>query len=161
LWIKDREIEQLRAELAALQLQSSKGVQWYKGVKAALREQEPVGWTTEDFDTDKSATTYDRAVAERWAAKGWPVEPLYRYQRAIPEGWQPIETAPRDGTEILAYWWYDYRGDGVLTEGQAVVSWDEPHGWEDRQLGETCKAYTHWKPLPTPPMLEGQQENDK
>ena len=55
---------------------------------AALREQEPVGWTTEDFDTDKSATTYDRAVAERWAAKGWPVEPLYAApQPAIPEGW--------------------------------------------------------------------------
>jgi hypothetical protein len=76
-WVspETKELAQLRAKLAA------------------LREQEPVGWTTEDFDTDKSATTYDRAVAERWAAKGWPVEPLYRYPPAIPDGFVrvPVE----------------------------------------------------------------------
>lgn len=38
---------------------------------------EPVGWYTEDHLTDRSATTYDRTVADRWRAKGWPVSPLY------------------------------------------------------------------------------------
>ena len=39
--------------------------------------QEPVAWFTEDHLTDKSATTWDATVAERWRAKGWPVDPLY------------------------------------------------------------------------------------
>ncbi|WP_459018023.1 hypothetical protein [Stenotrophomonas sp. PSU_St142] len=38
---------------------------------------EPIGWYTDDHLTDRSATTYDRTVAERWRAKGWPVSPLY------------------------------------------------------------------------------------
>ena len=40
--------------------------------------QEPFGWYTEDHLTDKSATTYDKSVADRWRAKGWPVHPLYK-----------------------------------------------------------------------------------
>lgn len=38
---------------------------------------EPVGWYTDDHLADRSATTYDRTVADRWRAKGWPVSPLY------------------------------------------------------------------------------------
>ena len=34
---------------------------------------EVVGWYTEDYLDDKSATTYSREVADRWLAKGWPV----------------------------------------------------------------------------------------
>jgi hypothetical protein len=43
-----------------------------------MREQiKPVAWRTEDHLTDKSATTYDSAMAERWRSKGWPVHALY------------------------------------------------------------------------------------
>ncbi|MGP1666243.1 MAG: hypothetical protein ACTS5I_10120, partial [Rhodanobacter sp.] len=35
-----------------------------------------VAWHTDDFATDKSATTYDKVVAARWIAKGWPVTSL-------------------------------------------------------------------------------------
>jgi hypothetical protein len=38
---------------------------------------EPFAWYTEDYLTDKSATTYDLATMERWKAKGWPVTPMY------------------------------------------------------------------------------------
>ncbi|MFT2133170.1 hypothetical protein [Stenotrophomonas maltophilia] len=48
---------------------------------------EPIGWYTEDHLTDRSATTYDRAVADRWRAKGWPVSPLY----AAPPAQQPAQ----------------------------------------------------------------------
>lgn len=37
----------------------------------------PIGWFTDDHLTDKSATTYDKAVAGRWCEKGWPVQALY------------------------------------------------------------------------------------
>lgn len=42
----------------------------------------PFAWYTEDYLTDKSATTYDLAAMERWKAKGWPVKPLYIEQPA-------------------------------------------------------------------------------
>jgi hypothetical protein len=44
---------------------------------ATLKAQEPIGWYTDDHLTDKSATTYDRAIAERWDEKGWQLWPLY------------------------------------------------------------------------------------
>ena len=45
---------------------------------------EPVAWFTEDHLTDKSATTYDPEIAKRWAAKGWPVDPLYTHPTQPP-----------------------------------------------------------------------------
>lgn len=39
--------------------------------------QPPAAWYTDDHKTDKSATTYDSAVALRWKSKGWPITPLY------------------------------------------------------------------------------------
>lgn len=40
---------------------------------------EPFAWRTDDYETDRSATTYDHEVKRRWIAKGWPVWPLYSY----------------------------------------------------------------------------------
>jgi hypothetical protein len=64
--------------------------------------------------------------------------------------WQPIETAPKDGTEIL------------LGHSEAVFSgwWskntDEGEGWTSGQTNiyEDYVAYpaTHWMPLPAPPL---------
>lgn len=66
--------------------------------------------------------------------------------------WQPIETAPRDGTEIL----------GWCEIGVVVVSWNEqrfhknpkPYWDSNRQsvtwMREYCQP-THWQPLPQPP----------
>lgn len=46
---------------------------------------EPVGWYTEDHLDDKSATTYNAEVAQRWRAKGWPVTPLYLHPKPVPD----------------------------------------------------------------------------
>lgn len=43
---------------------------------------EPFAWYTEDYLTDKSATTYDVGVSVMWTVKGWPVTPLYTSQPA-------------------------------------------------------------------------------
>jgi hypothetical protein len=60
--------------------------------------------------------------------------------------WQPIETAPKDGTWILA------TSGGVAY----VVSWfytGPQHGWW-ATADEADRAPTHWMPLPDPPLKE-------
>lgn len=60
------------------------------------------------------------------------------------QSWQPIETAPKDGTSILAT---EIDGEPVVSyfdEGGWVYSWhayDGYHHWNP----------THWQPLPAPP----------
>lgn len=61
-------------------------------------------------------------------------------------GWQPIETAPKDGTKVLGY--CDAYGNVV------VMEWFVYHGcravWETVD-GESEVEPTHWMPLPNPP----------
>jgi hypothetical protein len=56
------------------------------------------------------------------------------------QGWQPIETAPKDGTAILLC------GAGVRLGFWNGRSWDDGDFFND--LGD---AFTHWMPIPTPP----------
>ena len=69
--------------------------------------------------------------------------------------WQPIETAPRDGTIFLAI---NAKGSMKGFKYQFVYSdlqpdnqiWSTDAGW--RNPGMDWPAYfTHWMPLPTPP----------
>lgn len=74
-------------------------------------------------------------------------------------GWQPIETAPKDGT-IADMWcalgfrrenirWVDEQREGVKHPSCIM------DGWKDREMDawgsykET--SFTHWMPLPEPP----------
>lgn len=60
------------------------------------------------------------------------------------DDWQPIETAPKDGTEILAYW------EGHMD----VMSWDQDMENFTDDLGYTVRGNrqpSHWQPLPEPP----------
>lgn len=62
--------------------------------------------------------------------------------------WRPIETAPMDGTHILAYdpEWTDH-------PGIAVLQWSHTE-WENAYSEVETDwdwAPTHWLPLPIPP----------
>ena len=68
--------------------------------------------------------------------------------RAAGPEWQPIETAPRDGTYILAspYWIGNPRAD--------VVNWHKAQrseGWLNIREGYIPGKPTHWLPIPEPP----------
>lgn len=63
--------------------------------------------------------------------------------------WRPIETAPKDGTKILA--WYDGQGHLLVHWGYAYGI----RGWLDRN-GNIEYTPTHWMPFPKPPQ-EGKQ----
>ncbi len=73
--------------------------------------------------------------------------------------WQPIETAPKDGTHILAhgtYQWEDYVHN--QKSGSVVVAWYDAEGWgvscwvlvNSNPYQDRCQP-THWMPLPPPP----------
>ena len=72
----------------------------------------------------------------------------------IEQDWQPIETAPRDGTAVLC-WPFNYSS---LFEGKAepeivIGFFSENDWWCESNVSKTFDP-THWRPLPTPP--EGQ-----
>lgn len=116
----------------------------------------------------------DRAEFEKWASKQasrfgreWSLERTkidsyshhathYAYlgwQAARASVWRPIETAPKDGTEILAC-----DDDGI----RQVIRWGKNnhvpiYGWI-RQIelyGEEVDGFDAkiWQPLPTPPHI--------
>jgi len=91
--------------------------------------------------------------------------------------WQPIETAPKDGTKIMLFGrWKPYEqlsGGGpcyLLVSWSTVMSDGTGHQWMTdnlKGLGETlfpnlrqggAETYnvdwTHWQPLPAPPNPE-------
>ena len=65
--------------------------------------------------------------------------------------WQPIETAPRDGTEVLAWCDFDSLRCAIVIsyepndENPKWPWWD----WDCRGIHESVP--THWMPLPAPP----------
>lgn len=61
------------------------------------------------------------------------------------EAWQPIETAPRDGTRFLA------TEDG---RDHYALAWNSDGYWESycgQHVTQTPEP-THWQPLPKPPL---------
>lgn len=72
--------------------------------------------------------------------------------------WQPIETAPKDGTIILGWSEYEHfpapmcfgrpRDDDGAHKG-ARTTWNYADYLLDRAAGEVFP--THWQPLPAPP----------
>ena len=61
------------------------------------------------------------------------------------DNWQPIETAPRDGSWVLGHSSENAHEDVVY-----VMEWFERDGW--LKVYHDCSAHpTHWQPLPAPP----------
>lgn len=63
--------------------------------------------------------------------------------------WQPIETAPKDGTIVLLH-------RGILCFGYYFVGADKSCGWITSKIArnhdlQTIEPPTHWMPLPAPP----------
>lgn len=74
--------------------------------------------------------------------------------------WQPIETAPKDGTDILVFQpkFVKYNIDSWQRNRMAVVSWNTTNwtishvgGWECEEEFD-WDALTHWMPLPEAPL---------
>ena len=68
---------------------------------------------------------------------------------ALTDEWQPIETAPKDGSPVLIF---------VPSTGICMyVAWNRNGNWMVFDTGKGHSAHvdaTHWRPLPPPPALE-------
>ena len=79
------------------------------------------------------------------------------------DGWEPIETAPKDGTTILV-WSQLYGGVAVLAywDSDKYAKTPKPF-WatsSQRYVGKTAERKfppTHWRPLPPPPVSKGEK----
>lgn len=75
--------------------------------------------------------------------------------------WQPIETAPKDGTTILIYggtYFHDNDGSWNADDSQlkhVTTAYFRRDGWcmgfGESYNDEIWAKPTHWMPLPTPP----------
>lgn len=67
--------------------------------------------------------------------------------------WRPIETAPKDGTQIMV-WRRSSFGSGYFRLDRWTRDWREHEDWEGNREGQgegSMYPPTHWTPLPTPP----------
>lgn len=86
-------------------------------------------------------------------------EALDTLKQPAPDAWRPIETAPKDGTEVLLFKTFP-SGEPQIT---MASYWDYPgiEHWQRGWRTEKCKEQlsisnpTHWQPLPQPPSGEG------
>lgn len=88
------------------------------------------------------------------------IEPFLARRGAgvVPAGWRPIETAPKDGTEFLAYDSHAKKQDvcnWVQFGAQRGEVWatqsDSEYGPGKDEFGYLPQHITHWMPLPEPP----------
>lgn len=76
--------------------------------------------------------------------------------------WQPIETAPKDGTDVIVMYmhintqivhnafWNDYED----ADKDEIGWWSYEHSEVSRIKLDDWMSPTHWMPLPAPPTLE-------
>lgn len=79
----------------------------------------------------------ERAIAAAIAA----------YEAAL---WQPIETAPRDGTPILLV----CKEDGDVIEAHYTPDEGGDPCWYLDGMAYPTRLFTHWRPLPKPPEVK-------
>jgi hypothetical protein len=91
----------------------------------------------------------------------------------VGDGWQPIGTAPKDGTPILlaSPVGNETRISVGFWDAEFALGWDEAaerSSWRSAWTDGTVASFsyeeytelhpTHWRPLPDPPALAAQQE---
>lgn len=74
------------------------------------------------------------------------------------QGWQPIETAPKDGTHVIFATAYDGKIVHSVHSGAWGPAYDRgPNAWVEDYDYKICEP-THWMPLPQPPQADSQGE---
>lgn len=86
-------------------------------------------------------------------------------EAAREDGWQPIETAPKDGTRVLLWFeWHDLPVVGDFRYGRwwSVHSLGGNLAYPNGMDWEEVMKPAYWRPLPAPPAIAkatGQETN--
>lgn len=119
--------------------------------------------TPEMLEAGRATSTYPILVRDIWQAM----------HDAAPSGWQPIETAPKDGRKVILFylnrnklprtvmatWLTDERAAETDADGVGLeAGWYECiDNWDDySQVAIHEGEPTHWMPLPAPPSEKGE-----
>lgn len=79
--------------------------------------------------------------------------------------WRTIDSAPKDGTEIIGVFYYEWNYGDVTVYGPWTIAWDgkkwrsswdeseviEYSDWSGTDYKQLDSSPTHWMPLPNPP----------
>ncbi len=115
--------------------------EWTLDYMRSQQEPEVFAFRGRDGVLQSPSVTMHSAGMECFYAHPIPSAP------AVPE-WQPIETAPKDGTSVLGYWLGGKHDCAIHAVKFHKGRWWEPN--EDFRLSEP----THWMPLPDAPSTE-------
>jgi len=75
----------------------------------------------------------------------------------IADQWQPIETAPKDWTDVILF---DEERDPPVFEGYFSMEDGGRNCWMENQgMGSEPVNPTHWMPLPSPPRTKEGKAN--
>lgn len=129
---------------------------WNKRAQHAGEAREPVAWHIGNADgsINKIGAVYiRRSLAEKHIASyaegelDASIVPLYAAPQpaALPAGWQPIETAPKDGYAFLALLPDSDIAQPIWFDGEKFR-----HKWDNYVL-KAADMPTHWMPLPAAP----------
>jgi hypothetical protein len=108
---------------------------------AVVGEPEPIGYCSEYGLNKLASQAHHYCLSVSKAQENEFQFPIYASPSA-PEGWQPIETAPKDGRHVILY--CDYYGVGRC----AWESWRGVWRSDDPNHGIGFPQPTHWMPLP-------------
>ena len=124
-----------------------------RAMAAALAAEPPAPAPAADGEHEELAqwledeAVYYEGLSTEASAKATRAAALLRQPAPAPmPGWQPIDTAPHDGTEILAS---DYDAIEILT--WSWDAWETGSGWIDRNGQRLFPAW--WQPLPDHPPI--------
>ena len=87
---------------------------------------------------------YGEDDAGRWPLRDELMEEMDKALSSDP--WQPIETAPRDGSIIVAYNSLSHSDNKYET-----VLWSDSKWRPRKDTSITYPSLSHWQPLPAPP----------
>lgn len=113
---------------------------------AELGESDPASdeWKSASMAATMAEVEFGSALLRNYST-------ISRVLREAADGWRPIETAPRDGTEIML----SGITPGTSNRWQGVGAWWHDD-WRDDEENNMFgfHAPSHWRPLPPPPSPE-------
>ena len=96
------------------------------------------------------------AIAERKTCADELAAALAALSKEETQGWEPMVTAPKDGTRILA--WDSYDDETVVFWSSKLSEWrlNVPGTYAE----DSSHMFTHWMPLPSPPPVAAPGEKE-